>query len=379
MAEAVDVGIAGGGDEASGVLSLVAGGDMQAGDDDVEFSQQVVGKVEAVAEDVHFGAGEESEVVIFFGEALVEGVDVVELPAETGGVESVGLDGGAGVVGDGPIGEAEVLGVGGDVFEGLTAVGPVGVIVEGAFEVGPFDEAGEVVVFGGGELAVVLAEFRGDELEAEAVEDFLFGMAADQELGVAGFLGGAEESVFIEAQAAGNGALAHDDVVFLAAGEVGEGEGVLGVGDHAEVGLHTVAKVNTGFGVAVAEDLDDVGEGDEVLEDSGGVFGGRDEVEVTDDFLPAAERTGGGTAEDFGVLAEGIEDGFGGGEGVEEAVFGGELLFEGEGLEEVLLGFFAEAVEGGDLVGVTGGFQFFEGIDTQFEVEATDFFGAEAG
>jgi hypothetical protein len=90
---------------------------------------------------------------------------------------------------------------------------------------------------------------------------------------------------------------------------------------------------------------------DEVLEDRGGFLGRHDEVDVADDLLPAAQAAGGAAAEDVGVGAEDCRGWVRRREGVGEAVAGGELAAEGDAFEDLLLGFFAEAVEGGDFTG----------------------------
>ena len=52
---------------------------------------------------------------------------------------------------------------------------------------------------------------------------------------------------------------------------------------------------------------------------------------------------------------------------------------EFDALENFGLGFFAEAVEAGDLAGKAGGFEFGDGFDAEFVVQGLDLFGADAG
>ncbi len=194
-----------------------------------QLGEQIIRKIQlAAGKDIDFGAGEEPEFGPVIGEFLVEGADFGQLLTDALGREAVGLDGGFGMVGDAPVGAAEVLHVGGDFLKRAVAVAPVGVVVEGAFELGPFEEAREGVFFGGVKFTGVLAQFRGNVGEAELLEDVGLGLTGDEEPGVAGLDVGAEEAVFVEAEAALDGALAHDDVVLFAAGEIGEGEGEFG-------------------------------------------------------------------------------------------------------------------------------------------------------
>ena len=58
MAYHVHLGILSSSDQPLGVVGLVAAGDVQAGDDHVEFAKQFVVKIESFLEDVHLGAGE---------------------------------------------------------------------------------------------------------------------------------------------------------------------------------------------------------------------------------------------------------------------------------------------------------------------------------
>ena len=112
----------------------------------------------------------------------------------------------------------------GDFFEGVVAVAPVGMVVQRAAQFGPFEQAREAAFFGGGEFAVVFAQFGRDVRRGPSFcVNVVLGFAGDEQLGVAGFLLGFEEAVFVEAEAALDGALAHDDVVLLAAGEIERG------------------------------------------------------------------------------------------------------------------------------------------------------------
>lgn len=139
--------------------------------------------------------------------------------------------------------------------------------------------------------------------------DFFFGVAGDEGFGVIFF--DVEESPFGEFHAAGDAALAHGDVVFFAAGEVGEGVGELEVGDDAEVALDAVLEEHGGFGLAMVEDAADLGEGDEGLHEALGGGGGGDDVDIFDGFFPSAKAAGEGDARGGRMDAEAIDKLFG--------------------------------------------------------------------
>ena len=82
-------------DEAFGhVLFGLGEGLMNAGDDDVEFGEQIVGKIEsAIGENIDLRAGEEAEIDSFGGEALVERFYFNDLLADAIGLKAVGDDG----------------------------------------------------------------------------------------------------------------------------------------------------------------------------------------------------------------------------------------------------------------------------------------------
>ena len=63
---------------------------MQAGDDDVEFGEQVVVEIEPVLENVHLGAGEQAEINALVREALVEFFDLLDLLRGRGRVRGRG-------------------------------------------------------------------------------------------------------------------------------------------------------------------------------------------------------------------------------------------------------------------------------------------------
>ena len=226
---------------------------------------------------------------------------------------------------------------------------------------------------------MVLAQLWLHVGQVQFAENVFLRVARQAERGVAGFLGGAEETVFVEAQAARDGPLAHDDVVLLAAGEVGEREGILGVAHHAQVGLNAALDYHAGLGVALRADAEDAGLRDEELDDLGGLARGDEEINIADGFLPATQTAGGAAPRDIGMLAEAFENGLCDGEGFVEVVLAGELALEGDAFENLRLRLFTEAVEHSDLAGFARGFEGFDGVHAEFVVELLHLLWTERG
>ena len=170
------------------------------------------------------------------------------------------------MIGDGPVGEAEFFHVRGDLFERVVAVAPGRVIVQRAFQIGPFDQPGQRAFLAGREFAVVFAQFRRHEWQIKRGKDLRLVLARDEQFRVARFLLGFEQAVFVEPQAALNRALAHDDVVLLAAGEIGEREWKLRVAHHAQIALDAAFENHARLRVALGDDLEDAGLRDKILD-----------------------------------------------------------------------------------------------------------------
>ena len=162
--------------------------------------------------------------------------------------------------------------------------------------------------------------------------------------------------------------------MFLAAGEVGEGEGIFLVADGAKVALQAVFDIDGGLGVTMGDDSFDPRLGDERVDDGLGFLGGDEKVEVVHGFLAAAQAAGGFGARRVGVLAENVKDLFGTGGDVAEAEAVAVLLAKGDGFENLVGGFFSEARKFGDFAGLDGGSERIERIDAESVVEGFDFF-----
>ena len=136
-----------------------------------------------------------------------------------------------------------------------------------ALEVRPLDQARQRPLLRQRDFAHVLAHLRRDIVQAELLEHLLLGPAFHQQLRVARFLLGMEQAVFVQPQPAIDRALAHDDVMLLAAGEIQQRRGILRVADHPQVGLDAALQQHAGLGFALGQHLQNAGLAGEELDD----------------------------------------------------------------------------------------------------------------
>ena len=129
-------------------------------------------------------------------------------------------------------------------------------IMQRAFELRPFEQLGQRAFFAGGEFAMVFTQFRRHVRQIERRKNLRLVRTLDQQFWIARFLLGFEQAVFVEPQAALNRALAHDDVVFLAAGEIGEGERKLRVAHDAQIALDAALEQDRRLRVALRDDFE---------------------------------------------------------------------------------------------------------------------------
>jgi hypothetical protein len=251
------------------------------------------------------------------------------------------------------------------------------VVVEGAAEVGEFEELGKLAGGGGGDFAEIFPEFGRDEIEIESAVETGFVVDWGDGLEELATFGGGE-AIFIEGPAAFEGAGAHLDIMLFAAGEVVQGKGKFGPGDEAEVTLEAILQEHAAFGGSVGEDIADEGMGDEVGTNWLGGFGLDEEVDVADFFFAAAETSGDLGEGDFGELAQIGQELFDEGGDVAEAVASGMLGKLGDGFEEIGGGFGAEAWEGGDASVLASGGEVGNRSDAKLIIEDLDFFRSEA-
>ena len=221
-----------------------------------------------------------------------------------------------------------------------------GVIVQRALQIAPFDEARKRFFFREREFAAVLAAFRRHVIQAELLENFLFRVAFDEQLRIARLLLGAEQAVFVQPQAALNRALAHDDVVLLAAGEIHQGKRKFRVGHHAQIGLNAAFEQHAGFRFALRDDAcwRLSSRFVEKIDDASRVFRRHEQVNVADDFLASAQTAGFARPNHVGMRAQVVEDGFSGEQGIVEVMFRGIRAAAIDAFANVHGGFFAETL-----------------------------------
>ena len=206
------------------------------------------------------------------------------------------------------------------------------------------------------------AQFRRDIGEVELRVNFFFGLAADEQFGIAGFLFGFEEAVFVEAEAALDGALAQDDVVLLAASEIEQGVGVFGIADDAQIRLDAAGQNDRGLGFALGGDAHDAGDLTKVSMTFAGFLdeASRSMSPMVSRQRPQAARDA--APDDIGMLAQHFQDRLGHVKRFRQQMARGVGAAEIDAFENLGLGFFAEAFELGDLAGVAGGFEFGDGF-----------------
>ena len=119
--------------------------------------------------------------------------------------------------------------------------------VEGPVEVGPLDQVGELPLLRGLDLAGILAQLGRDLGQPERLEQLGLGLAGDRSAVAC-------QGIFVEREPAGQGPLAHRDVVRLRPGEIVQGERELGVLDPPQVALHAVGQPDARLGRPVGQD-----------------------------------------------------------------------------------------------------------------------------
>ncbi len=192
---------------------------------------------------------------------------------------------------------------------------------------------------------MVLAQFRRDVDQIQLRENLLLSLAGDEQLGIAGFLLGREQAVFIEPETALDGALPHRHVVLFAAGEIGQGKGKLGIANHPQVRLQSTLQNDAGLGLALGDDLDDAGLGNEEINHRERFFGGSEQVDIAANFLEPPQAAARAATDDGRVLPQILQQRFGGADSVAQEMFAGVSAFAFDAFEDVGLGFLAEAVE----------------------------------
>ena len=147
------------------------------------------------------------------------------------------------------------------------------------------------MAFGRCEFAAVFPQLCRDEIKANGL--IKLGLIADHRDFRRGLLfcfrrghGQRGQAILIQGPAAFERAVAHLDVVFLAAGEVIQGEGVFGRLDHAKIALNPGVQPHTGLGRALRNNRFDQRMGGEKLRDRLGFACGHDKIQIPHDLAP---------------------------------------------------------------------------------------------
>ena len=352
---------------------ILGEGAVDRGHHPVEPGQHLVRIVEAAVDaDVRFGAREQMDLRLLRIERAHR-FDVLQQPVDR---KASRIPGRRGVVGDRGVAIAPAQRLLGQLLDGEIAVAGVGVAMEIAADVAQLDQLGQLALFGGLDLAAVLAQLGRDPRHAEALVDLLLGGAAGGHAG-----GVVEDPVLGDVQPAPDGRLAQRHVVLLGAREVLQDVAELVGLDDPQVDRH--ARVRAGAGGVVPgrrARLDDV----EVGEHGGQgacVRRGGDDVEVLDRVGAAARRAGQLDAIAGRVGAQRLDDALGDGQRLVEQNARARLLVDpgGEGLEHRLLELGAEAAQAAQALGLGRGPQVLQRRDAEVLVEPPRALGAQPG
>jgi hypothetical protein len=99
-------------------------------------------------------------------------------------------------------------------------------------------------------------------------------------------------------------AIAHDDVVLLAAGKIIQRERILGRADHAQIALDPRPQAHARFSRPLCNDRFDQRMPDEHRRNLGGRGSRHDEIEIAHDFLPASIAARDADVQRLGVRAQ---------------------------------------------------------------------------
>ena len=343
----------------------------------IEFREKVIVKVEAaIAQDVHLAASEDFEAHTVRRELRIQLANLSDLLAKAVGMQAVGLKGAFAVIGDAQVLKAEVDGGFGHLAQGSATVAGGGVVVEDAAQVLQLDQIGQRAVGGGFELAVVLPQHGLDVVQPKrAVEA---GLVFDGGRWGDVFAFHHAQAVLIQGPAAFQGALAHGDVVLLAAGEVVQGKREVGTRHRAQVALQAIGKMHAGLGVAVRDDMSDQRMADEGSDDLQRLAGRDEEVEVVHDLLATAETAADLHLSRGGMLLQKRPQLHGRPMHLIESKLRGMGFAEGDAFQDLLDAFGSKTRELRGRAGFADTFQIGDTSDTEFGVQGFDFFGTEA-
>ena len=289
------------------VLRFAAGWNMQAGHHHVQFCEQFVVEIQPVAQNVHFGSGEQTKIAAAFGKLPVNLFDFLDLLANAFCVETIRLKRRLRMVGDRPVCQTKFFHVFGNFLKPIVAVTPRRVIVQRAFQIRPFDEPRQIVLFIRRKFSVIFTQFRRHKRQIQFRKNFRFVPARHKQLRVARLFLRFEQAVFVEPQAALNRPLAHDDVVLLAAGEIRKRKRKFLVAHHAQVALNATVHNDAGLCFTLGGDFDDARLRDKPPNYLRRPFRRCQQINVADDFLDPPQTAGSTTSDDVRMPAQTVE------------------------------------------------------------------------
>lgn len=193
---------------------LRGAGECQAGvdrgHDDIERAERVIIEVQtAVREDVHFGPGKDGKSV----QRSIEAIDGDALAAKSGPIEAAGDSHEWGVVGDREIAVPQFARGTHHGREGVSTVTARSVAVQVTPDVIAGEETRQLAGSGSLQFSAVLAQFRGDQRQADGACDLPFGAPRDAPLAV-------PDTILVHLESARLGPFADRDVVGVGAGEI---------------------------------------------------------------------------------------------------------------------------------------------------------------
>ena len=167
--------------------------------------------------------------------------------------------------------------------------------------------------------------------------------------------------------------------MLLAAGEIHQREGILGVAHHPQVRLDAALEDDAGLGFALSTDAEHARLVREKSMISFGALRGHQEIDVADHFPVPANAAAGAAPNHFRVGPEHLQDRFGHHQRVAQQVARGVSTSKGDALQNLGLRLLAEALEASDFALLAGRFEGLDGVHAQVIVQGFDLLRAKPG
>ena len=216
---------------------------------------------------------------------IVQPIDFADLTGRSCRIESVRHGDATAVVGKGDVLVAPRLRRGRHDCDGGRAVGPVGVDMEIAADVGDGHETRQPVCLGGRYLAAVLAQFRLDECKTELLIDLRFGDAGNPP-----FAG--KHTVLVQFPAVLVGEAAQRDVVSFGAGKIEQRGAVAPLRDGADIDLQARPQHDGGARGTVGENFSHIFIAHQLIADGNTIPGRYQNIEIADCIAAPAVAAG---------------------------------------------------------------------------------------